>query len=114
MFKGLGQLGDIAGLMKQAGEMQEKMKAVQADIAELISEGEAGGGLVRVVVKGKGEVTAVNVDPTILREDSKEIVEDLLLQAVNDALTKASERAKSRLAEVTDGLPIPDNFKNMF
>lgn len=114
MFKGLSQLGDMAGMMKQAQEMQKNMKAAQDEIDEMISEGEAGGGLVRVTAKGKGTVTSVSVDPTILRADSKEIVEDLLLAAVNDAQTKAADRAKKRLAEVTAGLPIPDQFKDMF
>ncbi len=114
MFKGLGQIGDIASMMKQAQEMQTKMQEAQAEIDELISEGEAGGGLVRVTVKGKQTVTAVELDPSILREDSKEIVEDLLMSAVNDAQESAQKRAKDRLAEITDNLPIPDQFKNMF
>lgn len=114
MFKGLGKLGDMAGMMKQAQEMQQQMKAAQEEIDQLVCEGEAGGGLVRVTAKGKGVITSVTIDPTILRADSKEIVEDLLLAAVNDAQTKAAARAQKRMEEVTSGLPIPDQFKNMF
>ncbi len=114
MFKGLSQLGDMAGMMKQAQEMQKQMKTAQDEIDEMISEGEAGGGLVRVTAKGKGTITSVSVDPTILREDSKEIVEDLLLTAVNDAQSKAADRAQKRLAEITGDLQIPDQLKNMF
>ncbi len=111
MFKGLGQLGDMASLMKQAKEMQEKVEAAQAEIAEMTAEGEAAGGLVKATVTGKGKVQALDIDPSILREDSKEIVEDLIVQSINDAQSKASEQAQKRMAELTEGMPLPEGFQ---
>lgn len=114
MFKGLGQLGDIAGLMKQAKEMQGKMEEAQAEIAEMTAQGEAAGGLVKATVNGKGKLVALDIDPTILREDSKEITEDLIIQAISEGQAKASEMAQKRMAELTEGLPMPEGFQMPF
>lgn len=114
MFKGLGQLGDMAGLMKQAKEIQDKMAEAQKEIETLQTEGEAGAGLVRAVVIGKGKLESLTIDPSILRDDSKDIVEDLIVAAVKDAQSKASQRAKERMAEITNGLPMPGGFKLPF
>lgn len=114
MFKGLGQLGDMAGLMKQAKEMQDKMQAAQEDIAEMRVEGEAAGGLVKATVSGKGTLEALDIDPTILREDSKEITEDLIVQAIANAQERASNEAKKRMSEITEGMPLPEGFQMPF
>lgn len=111
MFKGLGQLGDLAGLMKQAKEMQSKLEAAQAEIAEMTAEGEAAGGLVKATVTGKGKLVGLDIDPTILRADSKEISEDLIIQAINEAQNRASEKAQKRMAELTEGMPLPEGFQ---
>ncbi len=114
MFKGLGSLGDMAGLMKQAKEMQSKMQEAQEEIENMTAEGEAAGGLVKATVSGKGKLEKLDIDPTILREDSKEISEDLIIQAVNEAQKAASEKAKKRMAEITEGMPLPEGFQMPF
>ncbi len=114
MFKGLGQLGDLAGIMKQAKEMQDKMQTAQDEIAEMRIEGEAAGGLVKAVVSGKGKLETLDIDPTILREDSKEITEDLIIQAIADAQSKASDKAQQRMSELTEGMPLPEGFQMPF
>lgn len=114
MFKGLGQLGDLAGLMKQAKEMQEKMQSAQSEIEDMRVEGEAAGGLVKAVVTGKGKLETLDIDPTILREDSKEITEDLIIQAIADAQSKASEKAQARMSALTEGMPMPEGFQMPF
>lgn len=114
MFKGLGQLGDLAGIMKQAKEMQGKVEEAQAEIAEMTAQGEAAGGLVKATVNGKGKLVGLDIDPTILREDSKEISEDLIIQAVSDAQSKASDMAQKRMAELTEGMPLPEGFQMPF
>ncbi len=114
MFKGLGNLGDMAGLMKQAKEMQSKMEEAQAEINELQVEGEAAGGLVKAIVNGKGVLQSLDIDPTILREDSKEITEDLIVTAIANAQSRASDQAQKRMNELTEGMPLPEGFKLPF
>ncbi len=114
MLKGLGQLGDITNIMKQAQEMQEKLKAAQDEVAEMTAEGEAAGGLVKATVSGKGVVQGLDIDPSILREDSKEIVEDLIVQAISEAQGKASDQAQKRMSEITEGMPLPEGFQMPF
>ncbi len=114
MFKGIGQLGDLAGLMKQAKEMQGKMEEAQAEIADMTAMGEAAGGLVKATVNGKGTLISLDIDPTILREDSKEITEDLIVQAIAEGQAKASEMAKKKMSELTEGLPLPEGFQMPF
>ncbi len=114
MLKGLGQLGDLTKIMKQAQEMQEKLKEAQDEVAEMTAQGEAAGGLVKAVVTGKGVVQSLDIDASILREDSKEIVEDLIVQAISEAQAKASEQAQKRMSEITDGMPLPDGFQMPF
>ncbi len=114
MFKGLGQLGDLAGLMKQAKEMQSKMEEAQAEIADMRVQGEAAGGLVKATVSGNGKLEALDIDPTILREDSKEITEDLIVQAIADAQSRAADMAQKRMGELTEGMPLPEGFQMPF
>ncbi len=114
MFKGLGQIGDIAGLMKQAKEMQGKMEEMQAEIEAMSVDGEAAGGLVKAVVNGKGVLQSLDIDPSILREDSKEIVEDLIVGAIADAQARATEAAQKRMSALTDGMSLPEGFQMPF
>ncbi|HVL73762.1 MAG TPA: YbaB/EbfC family nucleoid-associated protein [Beijerinckiaceae bacterium] len=102
---------DLMGLMKQAQAMQEKMQAVQAELDTLEVEGSAGGGVVAVKMTAKGQVKAVSLDPSLLNPDEKEIVEDLLVAALNDARAKAERTTQERLSEVTKGLPLPPGMK---
>lgn len=114
MFKGMSNLGDLSGLFKQAQEMQAKLKAAQEEVENLSVEGEAGGGLVRAMANGKGAITKLEIDASILREDSKEITEDLILAAIRDAQARASERAARHMSELTGGMELPEGVLDMF
>jgi len=102
---------DIMGLMKQAQAMQQKMQDVQAELDTVEVEGAAGGGMVKLTMTAKGQIKAVSIDPSLLTPDEKEIVEDLIVAACNDARTKAERVMQERMAEVTKGLPIPPGMK---
>lgn len=103
-------LGDM---MKQAQEMQEKMARMQEDMANIESEGQAGAGLVKVVMTGRHDVRKVSIDPSVLEED-KEMLEDLIAAAVNDAVRKTEEATKQKMSEITGGLQMPPGFKMPF
>lgn len=111
MFKGLG---DMAGLMKQAQEMQSKMSEAQAKLEELTVTGEAGAGLVEVTVTAKGNVTGLKIDPTILTGDDKEVVEDLIVAAIKDGQLKAQAKAQEEMGKVTEGLNLPPGMNLPF
>lgn len=105
---------DIMGLMKQAKEMQSKMEAMQAELADMESEGQSGGGLVKVTLNGKGHMTALSIDPSLVREDEGDIVEDLVIAAHNDAKAKVDDLTAKKTQELTAGLPIPPGMKLPF
>ena len=114
MFKGMGGLGDMAKMMKTAQEMQTKMTQMQDDLKNITVTGEAGAGLVKAPATAKGELKALDIDPSIFSADDKEMVEDLILAAVKDAQTKAGERAQEEMAKITQGLGLPADFKMPF
>lgn len=107
MFKGLGQLGDMAKMMKAAKEMQERMVALQEELGRMVVIGEAGAGLVQARATAKGELTGLVIDPAILVPSEKEVVEDLIVAAVKDAQAKALVRQadEQRKLMVELGLP---------
>lgn len=107
MLKGLGGLGDMAKMMKAAQEVQGKMQALQDDLARIVVVGESGAGLVRARATAKGELTGLEIDPSILVASEKEIVEDLILAAVRDAQAKAAARSQQEMARLTEGLGLP-------
>ncbi len=96
----------IADLMKQAQQMQEKMQQMQADLAAMETDGQSGGGLVKVVMTGRYNLRRVTIDPSLLSED-KEILEDLIAAAVNDAVRRVEEAKQSAMGGLTAGLNIP-------
>lgn len=106
-MKGLGDL------MKQAQEMQAKMQQMQEEIANLEVEGQAGAGLVKVQMTGRHDVKKVTIDASLMSED-KEMLEDLLAAAVNDAVRRVEEENKNRLGNLTGGLQMPPGFKMPF
>jgi nucleoid-associated protein EbfC len=114
MLKGLGGIGDMAKMMKAAQELQGKMQQVQEDLARIVVLGEAGAGLVKARVTATGELTGLDIDPSILVASEKEIVEDLILAAIKDAQGKASARHQSEMAKLTEGLPLPPGMKLPF
>lgn len=114
MFKGLGQLGDMAGMMKKAQEMQGKMAQLQEDLNTMMVTGESGAGLVKATASAKGELTALDIDPSIFNGDDKEVVEDLILAAIKDAQQKASEKSAAEMGKLTQGLGLPADMKLPF
>ena len=105
---------DIMGLMKQAKEMQSKMENMQAELAEMEVEGSAGGDMVKVVMNGHGNMSSVTIDPSLLKEDETDIVEDLVMAAHNDAKAKLDVAKAEKTQELTAGLPIPPGMKLPF
>lgn len=102
---------DLMGMMKQLGQVQARMKQAQDDLADLVVEGQSGGGLVKVVLSGKGEFKKVQIDPGLIKPDEVEILEDLIVAAAGDAKAKADVALQEKMAEVTGGLPLPPGMK---
>lgn len=111
---GLGGLGDMAKMMKAAQEMQGKMAEMQASLDTITVEGRAGGGLVTVTATAKGELKSLSIDPSIFREEDREMVEDLILAAVKDAQARATERMNDEMRKMTEGLGLPPGMKLPF
>jgi DNA-binding YbaB/EbfC family protein len=103
----------LAGLMKQAQAMQDNMKKAQEEIAAMQVEGAAGAGLVKVTMTGRHDVKRVSIDPTLLGED-KDVLEDLVAAAVNDAVRKVEAATQEKMSGMTAGLPLPPGFKLPF
>jgi DNA-binding YbaB/EbfC family protein len=105
--------GPLAGLMQQAQRMQDEMKRAQEEIANAEVTGEAGGGVVSVVMSGRHEVRRVNLDRKMLQEDS-EMTEDLIAAAFNDAVNKIAALTQEKLGGLTSGMNLPAGFKLPF
>ncbi|MGL6210067.1 MAG: YbaB/EbfC family nucleoid-associated protein [Paracoccaceae bacterium] len=114
MLKGLGGLGDMAGMLKKAQDMQAKMAELQEVLAQTVVLGEAGAGLVKARVTAKGEVTGLDIDPSILVASEKEVVEDLILAAIRDAQGKAATKGQQEMAKLAEGLGLPAGMKLPF
>lgn len=102
---------DIMGMMKKVQEMQAKMASLQAELDTIEVEGAAGGGMVKVVTSAKGAVKGVTIDDSLMKPEEKDILEDLLVAAMNDARTKADRTAQEKMSALTAGLPIPPGMK---
>jgi len=98
---------DLAGLMKQAQEMQKKMQDAQARLTDITVTGEAGGGMIKITMTAKGEVTDLELDKSVVDPEEKEVLEDLLAAALNDAKRKADEAQQKVMSEATQGLGLP-------
>jgi DNA-binding YbaB/EbfC family protein len=105
--------GQIAGLMQQAQKMQENMTRLQDELAAIDVEGQAGAGMVKVVMTCKNQVKRVAIDPSLLGDD-RDMLEDLLAAAFNDAIRRAEETSQEKMAALTAGLPLPPGFKLPF
>ena len=114
MLKGLGNLGDMAKMMKQAQEMQAKMTEMQEELHNIMVVGESGAGLVKATASAKGELKALDIDPSIFNGDDKEVVEDLILAAIKDAQTKAQERSQMEMQKLTEAMGLPADMKLPF
>lgn len=104
---------NIGDLMKQAQQLQEQMQKAQEKIANIEVTGEAGAGLVKVVMTGRHDVKRVSIDSSVLKEE-KEILEDLLAAAVNDAVRRVEESNRDMMSGLTQGMNIPGGFKMPF
>lgn len=114
MLKGLGNLGDMAGMMKKAQDMQAKMSDMQEELHSIVVVGESGAGLVKATASAKGELKALDIDPSIFNGDDKEVVEDLILAAIKDAQSKAADRAQAEMSKITESLGLPADMKLPF
>ena len=114
MLKGLGALGDMAGMMKKAQEMQAKMAEMQEVMGRTVVMGEAGAGLVKARVTAKGEVTGLDIDPSILVASEKEVVEDLIVAAIKDAQAKGVLKMQEEMRRMTEALGLPADMKLPF
>lgn len=105
---------DLMGLMKQAQAMQSKMQAMQAELEAQEVEGASGGGLVKVVATAKGSVRSIAIDDSLMKLDEKDILEDLLVTALEDARKKAERMVEEKMKTMTAGLPLPPGMKLPF
>ena len=105
--------GQLAGLMKQAQQMQDNLKRVQEQLAQVEVEGQSGAGLVKVTVTCRNEVKRVVIDPSLVADD-RDMLEDLIVAAVNDALRRAEQTSQERMSSVTAGMPMPPGSKLPF
>jgi len=103
-------IGDFVGMMKQARVLQARMEEMQREIAAIEVDGTAGGGLVRVVASGKGEIKRLSIDPSLIKPDEREVLEDLIVAAANDARTKAEALLAEKMRAATGGLQLPPGF----
>ena len=105
--------GQLAGLMKQAQQMQENMKKVQEQLASTEVEGQSGAGMVKIVMTCRHDVKRVTIDESLLKDD-KDMLEDLIAAAVNDAVRRVETTVQEKMGAVTAGLPLPPGFKMPF
>ena len=101
---------DFSKMMKQAQQMQKQMSEVQKRIEEMESEGISGGGLISIVLSGKGEMKKISINDSLVKEDEIDILEDLIIAAHNDALKKLEARKSQEMDGVSGGLKLPSGF----
>lgn len=104
MATGIGGMGN---LLKQAQEMQSRMAKMQEELAQKTVDGSAGGGMVQVTVNGQLALMTIKIDPTVINSEEKEMLEDLIMAAVNDGMRKARDMASTEMSKITGGLKIP-------
>ena len=114
MFKGLGAIGDMAKMMKAAQDLQSKMAEMQDSLANAVVIGESGAGLVKARATCKGEVTGLDIDPSILVPSEKEVLEDLILAAIKDAQSKAANKSTEEMRRLTESMGLPADMKLPF
>lgn len=102
---------DLMGMMKQVQQMQAKMQEMQQELADMEVIGRSGAGMVTVTLNGKGEMRGVKIDPSLMKPDETEIVEDLIVAATSDAKVKVDAASQEKMKAMTGGLPIPPGLK---
>jgi nucleoid-associated protein EbfC len=106
--------GNIGNMMKQAQQLQANMQRAQAEIASMEVTGEAGGGMAKIVMTGKHEVRRVTLDPSIISAEDKDMLEDLVAAAVNDAVQKVERTTQEKMSSLMGGMSLPPGFKMPF
>lgn len=109
-FPGMGGMGNMNKMLKQAQKMQQDMAKLQEELEERTVEASAGGGAVTVVASGKKEIREIKINPEVVDPDDVEMLEDLVLAAVNEAMRKAEEMVSSEMAKITGGMNLPGMF----
>jgi len=99
--------GNIKNLMKQAGKMKEQMEKLQAEAGEKTVEATSGGGMVTVVAKAKGEIVSITIEPEIINDEDVEMLQDLIIAAVNEALTRGQSLMQEEVSKLAGGLGLP-------
>ena len=107
-------MNDFNKMVAKAQEMQKKMQEMQESLSNLEVEGTSGGGMVKIVMNCKNEVKKIDIDPSIIKQDEKEVMEDLIAAALNDAKSKAEEKSKEEMTKLTGGLGLPPGMKMPF
>ena len=107
-------MNNMSQIMKQAKAMQDKMAEMQKKIEEQEVEGSSGGGVIKVLVNGKNEIKSLKIDPTLVNAEEVEVLEDLLIAAINDAKQKGEMAAQEEMKSVTGGMPLPPGMKLPF
>tara|TARA_A100001011_G_scaffold398445_1_gene502907 strand:+ start:4808 stop:5131 length:324 start_codon:yes stop_codon:yes gene_type:complete len=105
---------NFGNMMKQAQQLQKKMAEAQDKLNEIEVEGSSGGGLVKVIASAKGTFKRISIDESLIKKEEKEILEDLIIAAINDAKIKGDEAAKEEMKSLTGGLPLPPGMKLPF
>ncbi|CAK00731.1 YbaB/EbfC family nucleoid-associated protein [Bartonella tribocorum] len=105
---------EMMSMMKKAKEMQERMQKIQEEMANLQATGTAGGDLVSITLNGKNIITAIQIDPSLLKPEEAEILEDLIMAAYNEARAKIDNALEEKTKSMTAGLPLPSGFKLPF
>ena len=105
---------DMNQFMKQAQAMQSKLAAMQKEMADREYEGSSGGGLVKIVIRGSGDMKTAELDPSLLNKDEADMVSDLIVAAFNDAKKKMEDDAQNNMSKMTGGLQMPPGFKMPF
>ena len=107
-------MNNFNDMMKKAQEMQKKMQEMQDSLSNLEVEGTSGGGIVKIIMNCKNEVKKIDIDPSIIKNDEKEVMEDLIIAALNDAKSKAEEKSQEEMKKLTGGLGLPPGMKMPF
>ena len=107
-------MNNFSDMMKKAQEMQKKMQEMQESLSNLEVEGASGGGIVKIIMNCKNEVKKIDIDSSIIKNDEKEVMEDLIIAALNDAKSKAEEKSQDKMKELTGGLGLPPGMKMPF
>ena len=102
---------DLMGMMKQVGQMQARVQQMQEELASLEINGQSGGGLVKVTLTGKGDLKKVSIDPSLIKADEAEILEDLIVAAAADAKGKLDATLQAKMQDMAGGLPLPPGLK---